>query len=133
MKFLFDNNLSPTWPEALRALSRTLDHVDDVVHLRDKFSYDAQDDHWLSVLAAEGSWAVISKDAFNKTDNEKQLIRSSGLSVFMLAPAWGPARPWDSTVQIVRWWPHIVAIANRSKAALRVPWNIGSKLGSMRL
>lgn len=133
MNFLFDHNLSPGWPRALNALSASLDGVGVVVPLRDKFDVSATDEQWLTVLAEEGDWAIVSKDGFRKSDAEKKLIQRAGLAVFILAPAWSKFPHWDATVQMIRWWPKIVGAASLTTAALRVPWNISSKLDSIKL
>jgi hypothetical protein len=107
--------------------------VEDVVPLRDKFDTSVTDEEWLSVLAGEGDWAIVSKDGFKKSDAEKRLIQRAGLTVFVLAPAWNKSPHWDATVQIVRWWPKLVDVASVTRAALRVPWNVSSKLDSIKL
>lgn len=134
MKFLLDANLPPTLARALHALSSGVDPgVDQVIPLRDKFAPDTKDPAWLSALAREGDWAVISQDGFNKSDIEKALIERAGLMVFVLEPAWGKQQYWAKCVQLIRWWPKILSIAALSTSAVRVPWNTTSKTRSLRL
>jgi hypothetical protein len=132
LKFLFDHNLSPAWPRALRALSDTLKHVDEVVALRDRFEASSSDAIWLKALAEEGDWAIVSADGFRKSDAEKQLIHKAGLAVFVLAPTWNHFAHWERTVQIIRWWPKMVEQAQLARVAVRVPWKTSSRFDSLR-
>jgi len=75
---------------------------------------------------------VISQDGFSKSDVEKALIEQAGLMVFVLEPAWSRQRYWEKCLQLMRWWPRLVAQAESSSAAVRVPWNTTSKFRSLR-
>ncbi|WP_395699933.1 hypothetical protein [Aquabacterium sp.] len=133
MKFLFDANMPPSWPRAISALVVGKDaRVSEVTHLRDKFDPSTPDEQWLRTLADEGDWVVVSKDGFKKSDGEKHLVHRAGLAVFVLAPAWAKQKHWECTVQIIRWWPKLVDTAALARAALRVPWNVTSKMDSIR-
>jgi len=129
---LFDNNLSPAWPRALKALSDSVKNVDDVSALRDRFDASSPDVAWLTGLAEDGNWAIISSDGFRKSDAEKPLMHKAGLSVFVLAPAWNNFHHWERTVQIIRWWPKIVEQAQLARVAVRVPWKTSSRFDSLR-
>ena len=126
--------MPPAWPRALAELGAPGTYrVSEVVHLRQKFGERTADEKWLTVLADEGEWAVLSKDGFKKSDAEKALIRRAGLAVFVLAPAWNKSPHWQATVQMIRWWPKIVETSHLTRTALRVPWNVTSKLEGIRL
>lgn len=108
-------------------LSGTEPEVKEVVHLRQKFSPSTPDSVWLNTLVEEGGWTVISIDRFKKSSAERQLIRSQGLTVFVLDPQWSTPY-WKQAAQLVVWWPDILAVAKRtSGAALRVPWRRTNK------
>lgn len=127
MKFFFDNNLPPSLARGIEALSRFEPDVDQVVHLRDKFKPNELDTVWLSQLASEGGWTVVSIDRFKKSSAERELMRRQGLTVFVLDPQW--SKPyWVQAAQLVQWWPKILDVARlTSKVALRVPWRFTSK------
>lgn len=127
MKFLFDNNLPPSLARGIAELSKFDPKVEAVVALRDKFAADTPDEAWLSALAEEGGWIIISKDRFKKSSAEQELIRRRGLTVFVLDPQW--AKPyWVQAAQLVHWWPKILEVSKlTSKSAMRVPWKITGK------
>ena len=135
MKFLIDNNLPPALARALEALSRHSElPVDCVVALRDRFSANATDVAWMSELASEGGWNVVSGDNFRKSSAERELLRRAGFNVFVLQKAWSSQQYWQKSAQLVLWWPKIVDYARQSqKAAVRVPWRHAGKFEQIRL
>ncbi|RKP45548.1 hypothetical protein [Trinickia fusca] len=128
MKYFFDNNLSPHLAHALSELSQVEAAVEAVVHLRDKFSPNAKDHDWITSLAAEGQWAVLSQDGLRKNDLERKALRESGLVVFVLHRQWAERRHWDKAQNLVRWWPALMEQSRRIRggAAFRVPWRFGA-------
>jgi hypothetical protein len=127
LKFLFDNNLPPSLARGLAALSHGEPGVESVIALRDKFRPNTRDEEWLTELAAEGGWVVVSIDRFRKSAAERELIRRQGLTVFVLDPQW--TKPyWTQAAQLVQWWPKILEVARlTSRSALRVPWKFSNK------
>lgn len=123
MRFIFDNNLPPSLARGMAELSKFEASVEKVVALREKFDQRAKDEEWVAALVSEGGWIIVSCDQFKKTTAERELIRRSGLTVFVLDPQWAGRQYWDQAAQLVRWWPKILEVAKlTSKAALRVPW-----------
>ena len=132
MKFFLDNNLPPNLAGCLREASSG--HfknglVADVVHLRMDFPANTPDIDWIKALASQKDWTIISRDAFRKKNGaERKVLRQSGLSVFVLQSSWSSHPYWDSTAQLLRWWPRIVEQANLVEgAAFEVPWRITGK------
>ncbi len=103
--------------------------VEQIIHLKDRFPPNAKDAEWISTLAAEGAWSVISQDRFRKNDLEREALRASGLIVFSLERGWAHHAYWDKAQNLVRWWPAILSQAERFRggAALRVPWRFSGK------
>jgi hypothetical protein len=127
LKFLFDNNLPPSLARGIGELSKFDPKVEQVIALRDKFEANTSDEIWLSHLADEGGWIIISRDKFKKSSAEQELIRRRGLTVFVLDPQWNKPY-WVQAAQLVQWWPKILAVSQlTSKTALRVPWRVTSK------
>lgn len=56
----------------------------EVFALKDKFPPDIKDIDWITTLSSEKDWAVVSQDRFRKGDAEKEVLRKSGLTVFIL-------------------------------------------------
>jgi len=129
LRFLLDNNLPPALARALHELIyHSSNEAHSVVALKDKFPANTCDEEWIQALADEGDWVVISHDKFNK-GLEREVLRRAGLKVFMLNKSWGPHKFWDKAHQLVRWWPAIVAQAERLEgaAAFEVPWRFSGK------
>lgn len=116
MKFLIDNNLAPPLARSLNELSRP---AHEVVHVRAKFRHDTPDVEWLAALGNEGGWAVITQDIrLRRNKHELEAIRSAGLTVFCLAPAWTHRPFWEKAWRLVRRWPEIVGQATRVEPGL---------------
>lgn len=135
MKFLFDNNQPPSWPEALDALSaKRLPSVQEVIHLREKFNPKIADVDFLSALGKEGNWAVISADYFKSRKVERLLIRQYGIGVFILNKTWSSHEFFVKTAQLIRWWPRIVKQANEVHAGVyEVPWRDSAKFVNIQM
>jgi hypothetical protein len=129
LKYFCDNNVSPYLAGALAELCKADESPSQVIHLAGKFPRDAKDTVWIPELAREGAWVVISGDRFNKTDEEREALRRSGLIVFSLSAQWNNHPFWMKAYNLVRWWPAIEEQAARIKggAAFRVPWKFSGR------
>ena len=127
MKFFFDNNLSPYLAAAIHQLCKP--HGVEVVHLRQRFPGDCADHVWISALADEGDWSIISHDRFVKNDLEKDALRQSGLVAFILSRPWSRHQEWDKAWHLVRWWPRIMnqAALIEGGAVFEVPVQFSGK------
>lgn len=117
MKYFFDNNLSLHLAHAVAELCKVEDSVEAVIHLRDKFAPNAKDHDWITALASEGHWAVVSQDGLRKNDLERKALRESGLIVFVLHRQWAERRHWDKAHNLVKWCPLSWNKAGASEAA----------------
>jgi hypothetical protein len=132
LNFLFDNNLPPAWADAIAHVSVNMfaqDHVEQICYLRTRFAPGAEDIDWLRALGQQGTWTVISGDAFRKKNGaERQIIRQHGLSVLVLQLSWSSRRYWEKLSQFILWWPRIVEQANAvEQITLEVPWRMATK------
>ena len=128
MKFCFDNNLPPDLAHAIAILSRSEDPRPTVIHLRERFEHDAADTEWIPELGREGGWIVVSQDGFKKSRAERELMRSGGVSVYVLDPQWSSKPYWIKAQRLVEWWPRILQhAALSSRFAVRVPWRYTNK------
>lgn len=127
MNYFFDNNLSPHLAAGIAALSRQDARIGSVVHLRNRFDRDTPDDQWLTQLAAEGLWCIVSLDAFTKSRAERELVRQRGLAVVILAKQWHVPF-WEQAQLLVDWWPTIVSVTSQTqRGAYRVPYRRNPK------
>ena len=109
MKFFFDNCVSPNIVEALRCLVDT--HRVQLVHLRDKFAADTKDDVWISTLAQEGDWIIISGDPrISRGMAEKAAWIESKLTAFFFGDSWQTRRLVVQASELLRWWDDIVRL-----------------------
>nr|WP_255429307.1 hypothetical protein [Ramlibacter albus] len=107
----------------------------EVFALRERFEQDAKDHDWLGALKATGeSSSVLSADNFRKSDAERELMRTSGLNVFVLQKSWASQSYWAQAAQLVHWWPRIISQAAAvQRSAYRVPWRTSGKFEQIRL
>ena len=122
MNFLIDNNLTPALARAINELSKPEGHR--VIHLTERFPANTPDTDWITTLASENEWVVISQDKFTKGNAERIAFRESGLPIFCLAKQWGQESYWKKAHNLVRWWPAIIHQSERISggAAFRVSW-----------
>jgi hypothetical protein len=106
---LFDSNLSPALAKALHELS--IGDQNEVYHLRDRFAEDTEDHVWIAALGDEGNWSIVSQDRFAKGSLEKEALRQSGITTFVLASGWSKLTHWEKAWRLVRWWPRIMDMA----------------------
>jgi hypothetical protein len=128
VNFFCDANISLHLAHALHELSRSDGHV--VKHLTDLFEPDISDTEWVTKLAAEGRWAVVTHDrAMSRRPIEQEALRRSGLIVFMLARAWSSQTQWSHAAALVRWWPRIIeqTALVAAGAAFEVPFGFSAK------
>jgi hypothetical protein len=129
LKFFFDNNLPRRLAHALRELSEGEPGVEEVRHLRDLFAADAADVEWITKLATDGPWYIISIDRFRQHhDAEREALRRFGHTVFVLDSQWSRHTYWLQCERLVRWWPTLLqSAALMSGGAFRVPWAYTNK------
>lgn len=131
MRFFFDNTTSSRFVAALRQLER--DH--ETRHLSELFRVDTPDEEWISKLAEQGDWIVISGDLrITRNPGQRKAWLESGLVAFFLAPGWANLQLWDHSWRLLKWWPAIVLQASRIRApaGFIVPVS-ASKLEQLRI
>lgn len=134
MRFFLDNNLALQHADALHAYSVAEGHA--VVPLRAMFPPNVKDQQWLSSLARESGWIVVSGDLrIFKSPQLKEVWSRSGLTTFFLASGWINLRVWEQAWRLVRWWPQVIQAAALVDAGARfvIPlrWGPG-KLKALR-
>ena len=113
MKFFFDNNLPPKLAKSLHVLVEP-DH--QIVHLKDRFPANASDEEWITVLAKEEHWVIVSGDLrIRKNPHVMRAWKTAGHTVFFLKPGWINLPLWTQTWKFVKCFPEIVAAAKKAK------------------
>jgi hypothetical protein len=123
MKFFIDNNLPEALANSLNVLTTSRGDP-EVIHLRQIFAPSTPDHIWISQLASEGQWVIVTHDRLAKNNLEKTALRQSGLTAFFLLKAWAHQKFWDKSYQLVRWWPRIIQQSSsvQAGASFEVPW-----------
>jgi PIN like domain len=112
VRFFFDNTMSKKVVEALKIL----DANNQIVHLTDHFPADTPDEAWISNLAQEGNWIVISGDVrISRNPGQRKAWHESNLVAFFLAKGWTNLPLWDQAWKFMKWWPEIVTLASRMR------------------
>lgn len=112
MNYWFDENVPPQLVKAIAAL-HARDYPDDRVVSIYATQYEGGSDvEWITALMQSGEqWTVFTQDAMRK---ERQLVQSSGLTCFILAPGWSSLDYWNKSWKLVKAWPDLVATGRRS-------------------
>jgi len=122
IKIFFDENLPKLLPEALQLLSEVKDPSIEVKHLFHKFQSGTRDVDWITSLAKEGGWVVITMDK-NKGGEEWRIFKEAGLTTFKLVRSWKDLTHWERTKRIVSIWDQIVSRAKSSGKYYRIQNN----------
>jgi len=107
MNFFFDNCISPKYAEAMKILSERKGYK--IFHLMDKFDRsNVRDEEWISTLATEGNWIIISGDTrITKGKAEKKAWSESKLTAFFFEDKWASRSFWTQISELIRVWPLI--------------------------
>ena len=114
MRFFLDNNLPPKLAKSLNALVEP-DH--QIVHLKDRFAANTTDETWMSALASESDWIIISGDIrISKNPHEVEAWRAAGHTTFFLKPGWTNYSLWIQAYKFVKCFPEIIDTAAKAKS-----------------
>ena len=94
---MFDNNLPPSFAQAIKALSENKNNNHEIFPLKERFKPDTEDETWIRELSASGDACVITQDRLNK-GMEAGLLSDSGLIVFFLDKRWVNQKFWDKAI-----------------------------------
>ncbi|MGH9158578.1 MAG: hypothetical protein ACRD2X_01125, partial [Vicinamibacteraceae bacterium] len=113
MRFFLDNCISPVLARALNVLAEVQQY--QIVHLRERFEPDTKDVAWITILAGEQGWVILSGDTrISRSKAEKAAWRESGLTAFFMADGWSQKKFWTQAAELVHWWPAIVLTARQA-------------------
>jgi hypothetical protein len=114
VRFFFDNNLSIKLARSLRVL---VEPEHEVVHLKDRFAANTPDETWMSILAGEAGWIIISGDLrIRKNPHEVQVWKAAGHTTFFLKDGWMNLSFWVQAWKFVKCFPEIIATAAKAKS-----------------
>ena len=114
MRFFFDNNLSIKLAKSLHVLAEP-EH--EVVHLKDRFAANTPDETWISILAQEPGWIVVSGDLrIRKNPHEVEAWRAAGHTTFFLKDSRINLPFWVQAWKFVKCFPDVIATAQKAKS-----------------
>jgi hypothetical protein len=106
VRFFFDNNLAPKLAKSLDVL---VEPEHQVVHLKDRFAANTPDETWMTALAHEKDWVIISGDLrIRKNLHEVQAWKAAGHTTFFLKDRWIEMEFWAQAWKFVKCFPEIV-------------------------
>lgn len=87
MNLFIDNCLAPKQARAWHSLYESDGHR--IVHLRDEFPADEDDEEWIPRLDAQGGWCALTRDnGIRRKPRQRALWQGRSLIVFFLPDAW---------------------------------------------
>lgn len=114
MRFFLDNCISPKFGQALEILASPW-QTHEIVHLSTKFARNTPDADWITALAKEGEWVIVSGDyRIARSKVEQKAWRESGLTAFFFGDRFSERAFWIQAEEIIRWWPKIVLKAQEA-------------------
>jgi hypothetical protein len=114
VRFFLDNHLPARLAKALQVLCAP-EH--EVIHLREKFPGNTPDEEWMTALAGELDWIIVSGDIrIGKNPHEVRAWRTAGHTIFFLKPGWTNYDFWTQSYKFVKCFPDIIATARKAKS-----------------
>lgn len=115
MKFFLDNNLAA---KIARGLNGFVAPEHQVVHLREQFAANTDDVVWMTELARQQEWVIITGDIrIGRNPLEVRAWREAGHRIFFLKPGWLKLRFWDQAQKFVKCFPEIIEASDRAGQA----------------
>jgi hypothetical protein len=91
-----------------------------VTHLKEKFPADISDEDWITALAVEGGWIVLSADNhITKKPILRDLWRNAGLTGFFLKKGWN-IPPDQQAQKLIGIFLDIIDVAQTSPAGTTI-------------
>lgn len=107
---LVDENLPPRLAHSLAALFKDEHRVEAIA---DRFGRGIKDLDWISALAKDGGWTILTADKrISRNRIEREAFLSNNLVGFVLSPSLRKKPLTEQMARILIAWPKIVSQAN---------------------
>lgn len=107
MKFFVDCCISPKLAKALHTIADS--QGCKIYHLTDRFPKDVKDVDWITSLAKEGGWIIVSGDPrITRGKAERKAWEESGLTAFFFGGGFADKNIWVQATELFSWWPHVM-------------------------
>jgi len=97
------------------ALQALVDREHDVKSLDSMFAPNTPDVDWITRLAKDGDWRLITADNLWKTAQQKEVLKKSRLIAVWLSKGWGNQRPFLQASRLFQDWESIVETVVRAR------------------
>lgn len=115
MKFFMDCCISNKLTKALQVIAES--NGCEIKHLTDKFPRDVKDEYWITCLAKEGDWIIVSGDPrIARGRAEKKAWEESGLTAFFFGGGFADKNIWTQAKELFSWWPIIMQQCKNDQA-----------------
>jgi len=113
VKFFVDNNIAP---QLARGFHQFVAGEHEFVHLRDRFASNTSDVDWMTALAREPDWIILSGDlAISRNPHEVEAWKQAGHVIFFLKPGWTNVPFWTQVEKLAQRFPKIEKLARRAR------------------
>jgi hypothetical protein len=126
VKFFFDNNLAA---KIARGLNGFVAPEHQVVHLKELFAANTDDSVWMTELARQEEWVIITGDMrIGKNPLEIQAWKEAGHTIFFLKPGWMKLMFWDQAQKFVKCFPEIIKTASKASRSSSFVVSVNGKI-----
>ena len=96
-------------------MSAAIEPEHKVVHLKERFPPNAEDESWMRSLAEEKDWIIITADVrIQRNPHEVRAWQEAGHTIFFLKPGWTHLTFWEQMNKFTRCFPEILQMAERA-------------------
>jgi len=113
VKFFFDNNLAP---RLAKGLNEFVQPEHKILHLKEKFPANVEDERWMTELAGEERWIILTADVrIGRNPHEIRAWKQAGHTIFFLKPGWTDMTFWAQASKFTKSFPDIIATAEMAE------------------
>jgi hypothetical protein len=128
VNFFFDNNLAP---KLARTMSAAVEPEHKVVHLKERFPANEEDEKWMRELAAEKDWVIVTADVrISRNQHEVRAWQEAGHTIFFLKPGWTNLTFWEQMNKFTKCFPEIIRSAERAEPGSSFFVSVNGKIES---
>jgi hypothetical protein len=128
--FFFDNNLAP---KLAHGLSQMVEPEHHVVHLKDRFPGNVEDEVWMRSLAKEAELVIVTADLrISRNPHEVQAWKEAGHTIFFLNPGWTDLTFWEQANKFTKCFPEIIKQAEHTERGAAFIITVNGKIERLK-
>ena len=87
-----------------------------IVHLKEKFPGNAEDEQWMRELAGEEDWITVTAGVrIGRNPHEVRAWKEAGHTIFFLKLGWTDMPFWVQASKFTKCFPQLIETARRAK------------------